>query len=128
MVAAGFVKLLPVSMLFDPPRETPIFYSDNYFEDALPAEVLKIFREHALVKSLRRMERGWRIEEELFPCRAIYIKFQGHTNENGVFCTYHDKAVNLNEEDRTLQFTITMPDSPPSPERFAVWVRQSVNR
>src|SRR2546428_10390252 len=44
MVAAGFVKLLPVSMLFDPPRETPIFYSDNYFEDALPAEVLKIFR------------------------------------------------------------------------------------
>jgi len=32
MVAAGFVKLLPVSVLFDPPRETPIFYSDNYFE------------------------------------------------------------------------------------------------
>jgi len=54
MVAAGFVKLLPVSVLFDPPRETPIFYSDNYFEDALPAEVLRLFRDHALVKSVRR--------------------------------------------------------------------------
>ena len=128
MVAAGFVKLLPVSVLFDPPRETPIFYSDNYFEDALPAEVLRLFRDHALVKSVRRAGKVWRVEDELLPCRAIYIEYQGHPNVHGEFCTYHDNAVKLDEEDRTVQFTIKRPDSAPSPERFAVWVRQSVNR
>jgi hypothetical protein len=55
-----------------------------------------------------------------------------HINPNRcchlIVCTYHDNAVKLDEEDRTVQFTIKRPGSPPSPERFAVWVRQSVNR
>jgi len=102
MVAAGFVKLLPVSVLFDPPRETPIF-TPIIIRDALPAEVLRLFRDHALVKSVRRAGKVWRVEDELFPCRAIYIEFQGHPNVHGEFCTYHDNVVKLDEEDRTVQ-------------------------
>jgi hypothetical protein len=130
MVAAGVVKLLPVSVVFEPPKELPIFHSDNYFDDVLPAEILRIFREHAIVKSLTRMpEGGWRVENELYPCRAIEIEYQGHPSEEGYFYTFHDfHPDSINEADHTIRFALTVSDAPLPPQVFAVWIRQSVNR
>ena len=129
MVAANFVKLLPVSVVFEPPKELPLFASDNYFDDALPAALLKIFRERARVESLQKTTEGWMETNELFPCRAILIRFEGHPREQVFIYNYFNtEATVIDEDKRLVEFKMTMPDAPPPPAAFDAWVRQSINQ
>jgi hypothetical protein len=129
MVAAGFVKLLPASVAFEPPKELPLFASDNYFEDALPARLLAFFREHVQVESLRKDEQGWCRTGRLFPCRGIAIHFKGHSRNPAAIYNYLDiTRMDKTEEEHTLSFAAEMPDTPPPIPVFESWVRQSVNR
>jgi hypothetical protein len=129
MVAGNFVKLLPVSIVFEPPKELPLFASDNYFDDALPTALLKIFRERAQVESLQKTADGWAETGELFPCRAILIRFDGHPRGQVFIYNYFDtEASVVDEAKRLVEFKMTMPDTPPPPAAFQAWVRQSVNQ
>lgn len=129
MVAANFVKLLPVSVVFEPPKDLPLFASDNYFDDALPAALLKIFRERAQVESLQKTPDGWAETGQLFPCRAILIRFDGHPRGQVFIYNYFDtEARVIDEGKRLVEFKMTIPDNPPPLAAFQVWVRQSVNQ
>ena len=52
MVAADYVKFLPVSKLFEAPENLPMYYSENQFSDVLPKDVLAFLQKRAIVRSL----------------------------------------------------------------------------
>jgi hypothetical protein len=129
MVAAGFVKLLPVSVAFESPKELPLFISDNYFEDALPAQLLAFFRDHVHVESLRKDNQGWYKTGRLFPSRGIAIDFKGHSNNPVEIYNYLDiTRLEKAKEDHVINFALEMPDTPPPIPQFEAWVKQSVNQ
>jgi hypothetical protein len=129
MVAADFVKLLPISTLFEPPKLLPIFHSENQFSDALPRALMEIFHGRAEVRSMRKSGSGYVIADELFPCRQIHVGFRGHPHLGGMMYSLLDIAAqSLDEESRTAWFNLTQPEAPPTLERFQPWVLQSINR
>lgn len=131
MVAANFVKFLPVSMLFEPQEETPVYYSPNQFSDILPPDTLRFLQERAIVRSLRKSDDGdgWIVEESLNRGRGIVIDFKGDQDKHSHIYHYWDQEVlKMDEDNRTFQFRLHMPPEPPSPEIFNAWVTQSVNR
>jgi hypothetical protein len=58
MIAANYVKLLPITSLFESPDNIPILHSENGFADALPESLLRFFRERATISSLKKETRG----------------------------------------------------------------------
>ena len=43
MVAADYVKILPISYNFEPPKDTPINFPINYYADLLPEDIMQYF-------------------------------------------------------------------------------------
>ncbi len=131
MVAANYVKFLPVSRLFEPPEETPLHYSPSQFSDILPPDTLRFLQEKAIVKSLRKHNdgEGWIVEECLNRGRAIVIDFKDDQDQHSHIYHYLEQDVlEIDENSRTVQFRLHLPPEPPSPEMFRAWVTQSVNR
>lgn len=129
MVAHDFVRFLPVSYLFEPPAETPICYSENYFDDVLPSEIMDFFRERAIVRSLRKANEGWLVEDKLSVGRAIAIQFRDHDSSK-VFIQhlFEQEIVDWNRDTGIATFRMYLPDASPSREYFQAWLHQSVNR
>ena len=116
MVAAGFVNLLPASVAFEPPKELPLFASENYFEDVLPSRLLAFFREHVQVESLRKGEDGWYTTGRLFPCRGLAIHFKGHSRNPAAIYNYLDiTRMDKTEEEHRLSFAAELPVTPLHP-------------
>jgi hypothetical protein len=110
MVAHDFVRFLPVSYLFEPPAETPICYSENYFDDVLPSEIMDFFRERAIVRSLRKANEGWLVEDKLSVGRAIAIQFRDHDSSK-VFIQhlFEQEIVDWNRDTGWPHFGCTFP-------------------
>jgi hypothetical protein len=129
MVAANFVKLLPVSRLFEPPRELPLLYSENRFNDVLTQSLMKVFSARAEVHSMEVSEGRLLITGASFPSRYIHVSFRGHPFGDAMWFSYMDAAVaSMDEETHTARFCLTSPDTPPTPAQFTPWLEQSVNR
>jgi hypothetical protein len=130
MVAANYVKFLPVSYLFEPPQEEiPIIYSPNYLKDILPPVVLDYFHKEAIVESLRATENGWMVENGLRLCRGISVRFKQHyMSEARIYHLLEQEFNELDQKTNTVDFRMHLPDTPPSPDLFNVWVYQSINR
>lgn len=125
MVKANFVKLLPVSVAFEPPPDIPFTYSEDRFESMVPAAYRDVFLKRADVASLKKVEGGWTTNGELFPSRAVRIAFRGHGREMIYFLADLQDA---EPEDNGFRFSMQFPNTPPDEARFEVWVQQSVNR
>jgi hypothetical protein len=129
MVAANFVKLLPISRLFEPPKELPLLYSENGFSDVLTEALMKVFSTRVDVHSMKVSEGRLLIDGKNFPSRYIHVDFRGHEFGDSMWFSYMDAAVaSMDEGTRTAQFRLTLPDTPPTPAQFAPWLQQSVNR
>jgi hypothetical protein len=129
MVAAGFLKFLPLGIGQSNKGELPLKYSDNYFEDVLPQEILRLFREAAVVRTMRRVPQGFVLERTLYPARAVNINFKGHPyHDDFAYLLWEQELENLNEGEGTFKAKLSLPDDAPAPAYFNVWVRQSVNQ
>ena len=129
MVAANYVKFLPVSYLFEPPRHLPVHYSDNYFDDVLPRKLLKFYHDRAVVRRLERAGEGWRICDDLQPCRSISIHFENHdSNQCYVQHLFEQEVLHMDEDTRIVDFRLHLPKELPDEPYFKAWVRQSMNR
>lgn len=128
MIAADFVKLLPISSLFEPPKELPMFYSENQFSDGLPRVLMEKFHARAEVKSMKKSECGFIITDDLFPCRQIHIGFQDHPVQEGMMFSLFDIDSMTDEGENRFGLSMTLPDVPPSLTRFQHWVVQSINK
>jgi hypothetical protein len=129
-VAANYVKILPVSYLRERPVEVPIFFDPDNFANALPQETMKFIHDHALVESMVKVENGgWRTEGALYPCRSIYVTFEGHEFAGGMlFHLANQEVLRVLEQERKMESVMTFPEAPPTPDRFQVWVEHSINR
>jgi len=130
MVAANFVKFVPTSLAFEEPAEVPIYASDNYFEDALPAEILRVFKEAAKVQTLILLDDGSIRLEKLRPCRAISITFKGDLNARGYMYMLHqiEETKQQPDSNENVIIRLSYPHSPPDAGYFTAWVQQSVNQ
>lgn len=129
MVAGDYVKFQPLALLSEPPEEIPIRYSDTYFSDALPAPIMRFFHERAIVRSMKRTERGWLVMQELTPGRGICITFEGHDNSQAAVYHLHEaRSQAIDETSGKVQLEILLPDTPPNREYFRAWVYQSTNQ
>lgn len=129
MVAANYVKLLPVSYLFEPPAQLPLYASDNYFADVLPNDVMTFFRNRAVVRPLEKTPEGLRILDNLGLCRHICVDFEGHDDsEASAYLLLAPEFTRIDERTRTFEALMTLPEEPPSQEEFEVWVQQSVHQ
>ncbi|AUX35493.1 MULTISPECIES: hypothetical protein [Sorangium] len=129
MVAADYVKLLPVSRIYEPPKDIELHYSEQYFSDALPEAVLKFFHEHARVRSVFRADVGWVVSPTLQPSRGIYVTFDGHHVNKGMIYHLHEMEVQRVDADtKKMHISMHLPTTPPDPAYFDTWVYQSINQ
>ena len=129
MVAANFVKFVPSSLALERPAEIPIYASDNAFEDVLPAEILRLFKESACVSTaVLESDGNYRIQK-LRPSRRIDIQFKGDLEGRGRGATLHriDDTIAKDAAARELTVALSLPDTPPSDAEFRRWVQQEVN-
>ncbi|MGA2715606.1 MAG: hypothetical protein ABSG41_21105 [Bryobacteraceae bacterium] len=130
MIAADFVKLVPSSLALEDPEEIPIYASDNYFEDVLPAEILRLFKEAARVSTVIPQGKGRMLLEKLRPSRSIDIRFRGDLEDRGYAYVLRKIEEATRKDGATNEFTmrLTLPDTPPDLPQFRVWVQQSINQ
>lgn len=129
MVAGNFVKFVPSSKAMEDAEQIPIYASENYFEDALPATVLKKYKEAAEVSSVVSLGEGRVRFEPLKPTRGISIRFRGDVGDTRSMYSLHQIERSELKEGTTNEFTfaLSLPKSPPERSHFFAWVRQSVN-
>jgi hypothetical protein len=129
LVAANFVKFLPPSSDAEPSDSLPLRYSEVAFDDVLPAEILRLFREAATVKSMRRVPQGFAVERTLYPCRIIDIEFKGQERKNDFMYMLFEQAIShIDEQDGTFTGQLALSETVPESNYFKHWVRQSVNQ
>jgi hypothetical protein len=128
MVAADYVKWLPVTYLFEPPTELPIHYSKSRFADELPAEMAKFFHDNAVVETLRRDEKGWISDKTLSPSRGIAISFRGDSEPGMMFQLFKSEVTSFDENTGQLTARVSLPAELPGHAYFDHWVEQSLNQ
>ena len=129
MVAANYVKYFPLSYLSEPGEEVPLTYSETGFADILPPEILKQYRESADVRSLRKTERGFVVEDALSRGRRIAVGFRGHYGERMMlFELFRRRNISVDDDAGIVRVVMDLPDDPPSQEEFLWWVMQSVHQ
>lgn len=131
MVAGQLVKFIPVSYIHEPPSKPLIYYSKNYFADALPKDLLEWFRQHAQVNPLHRIDNGFRFsrkEKLSTPCRNIIINFEGNTSPGFIYSLFETEVVSYDKSTGKASFRQWLPDDPPKQSNFDAWIFQSINR
>jgi hypothetical protein len=129
MVAADFVKLLPTSYFFETPKEIPFYYSDQNYTEAIPPELIGFFHKSAKVQSFERLKDGMIETGKLYPCRNIGVQFENGTmDEMMLFQLFDNEILSMNDAEGTMDFRMTLPESPPEASVFNLWVEQSINR
>lgn len=129
MVAADYVKFLPVSRIYEPPDEVHINYSENHFSDVLPRPILDFFHKHASVKSIARADVGWVVLNKLKPSRGISINFGDYrTDKAWIYHLHEMEVLRTDEATGQVRFALQTPGTPPDEEYFRAWVYQSTNQ
>ena len=129
MVAADFLKFIPVSLQHESPPEIPVRYSETLFIEGIPKDLRTLFARYASVHSLQKSEGGWsfREGEPLVPSRGIHVEFQGLAEEF-VYHLFASKSVSFDDETVIARVMNWLPEEPPETEQFRTWVTQSVNQ
>ena len=128
-VAGDFLKLLPLRPIRPVGKPLEINYSPTGYEDALPAEVMRVFREAATVKSMTKVDGGFRLEADLHPGRAINIDFGDSMGRaDFMYLLWQHEVIDMDEKTHVVRGTLTLPDDVPDTAYFEHWVKQSVNQ
>lgn len=129
MVAADYVKLLPTSYFFEPPKELPVRASENGFADVVPKQLLDFFQENAVVRSVKNVGGAVIVDAKLEIGRGIFVSFKDYEMKGGMgFQLAQQQVTGVNRKERTATFTMYVPTSPPGKEEFERWVYQSINQ
>ncbi|MCI0489653.1 MAG: hypothetical protein L0229_23950 [Blastocatellia bacterium] len=127
-VAANYVKLLPTSYFFEPPKNFPLRFSENHFADAVPKPLLPFFHNNAIVRSITTLDGARIIEPSLYPCREIFIEFEDDFGGDGYGYFLANCELEDTGEEGTFSGYIHLPQTQPDPEYFNAWLFQSINQ
>ncbi|HHQ4672857.1 TPA: hypothetical protein ACSP2I_000130 [Aeromonas veronii] len=128
-VAGNYVKFYPHSYHSEPAKNIPGGYSEVGFSDLLPEPILKFFKDRAKVSSLEKVSNGYKLCDNLFPCRGIGLHFEGDSKDNiEIYNLFEQEIISMDEDTKSINFKMILPDSPPSITQFNNWVHQSINK
>jgi hypothetical protein len=127
MIAADFVKMLPLSKAFEPPKEIPITLPINYYADELPKEIMDYCRERAVVKSMKQAEKGWQILDKNDLTPGIFVNFEGLDKNEGLIYNYLLQEFEETEDPNRFLTKMKLADYPMDKKTWDIWVYQSVN-
>ncbi|OBQ35275.1 MAG: hypothetical protein AN485_14025 [Anabaena sp. MDT14b] len=127
MVAADYVKLLPINNFLEPPEQLPILYSENNFSDILPKSLLDFFHKNTTINSLERLPDYPQAIclKDLQLCREIMINFNNHTDRAYFYILYEPNIELLDQETGKFEAEMILPDEPPDIDSFTNWLNQS---
>lgn len=127
MIVADYVKLLPISYKFEPEDHPPVSYSENYFADSLPKDLMQFFHERVTVNSLQKDESGWKVLDESDLTPGLYINFK-NGSKRGMIYHYFEQEFLPFDDPKKLSFTQKLADYPMDKLKHEAWVFQSINR
>jgi len=130
LVAAQFVKYVPISLMHEPPKDIPILYSRDNFSSELSEELYSFFYGKAVVSNVIREDGTMRYSEgkKLEPGTTIAINFdREHIRKSRIYQFLQSKFKNLDEKTGKFKMMQYMPDKI-SESDFQAWVHQSINR
>ena len=130
LIEAGFVVMMPISLMHEAPRDIPITYSPTAFSDVIPEEILKFYRSSAHVCNMKR--EGTRLvltpSEPLTIGTGIHIGFADDEFSKGFAYQYIDAQVDQYDESTgRAQMKYSIAKSITAPQ-FSAWVNQSINQ
>jgi hypothetical protein len=128
LVACGYVRYFPTSYFSEPPDQMPILHSENGFSDVLPEKLLEQYQCAARVGSVIQGGGNLLVQRELKIGRRIYIEFEPGTGSGYSYVLFEQEVLSVNEDNRTVQFAMRLPEEPPEKESFKAWVAQSINQ
>src|ERR1051326_249880 len=127
MVAANYVKLVPTSYFFEPPKEVPLTHSETGFEERVPEALRQFFHERAIVESVKDVDGGKIIYPTLEIGRSIYIRFEDNDLSEG-YGYILMPIESVSGEDANVELLLSKTTAPPEREEFEAWVFQSINQ
>jgi hypothetical protein len=128
MIAADYVKCVPVSYLFEVPEEIPIYRSETHFSEVLHPDLLSFFRKNKSVQPLRRDGTGWVEDPRARVSRGISVWFGDDDSIGMMYQLFEQKIESLDEVSRTYSGRLCLPQNPPDQAYYDSWVEQSINR
>lgn len=128
LIAANYVKILPLSYAFEPPKEIPIHLPINYYADSLPKELLNFCRERAVLKSMKKADIGWLIMDKNDYTPGIYITFKDLDEKFGMMFNYFYQKFEKTETPNKYITTMELANYPMDKKTWDVWTYQSINR
>ena len=127
MIAANFVKILPLSKPFEPPKDIPLNLPINYYADELPKELMLYCRERAIIKSMKQVEKGWQILDEQDLTPGLFVTFQDIESNKGIIYNYFNQEFERTEDPNKFRVKMKLADYPMDKNVWKTWVFQSVN-
>jgi len=127
MVAADYVKLMPTSYSFEPPKEIPLTYSETGFQERVPEALRQFFHERAIVESVKDEDGAKIIYPKLEIGRGIYIRFEDHDRSEG-YGYILAPIESVGGEDANVELLLGSTTAAPDREEFEAWVFQSINQ
>lgn len=128
-IAANYVKVLPVSSIFEAKGGVPLTASENRFEDGLPSDIMRFYRERVVVKRLRRDDHSLIEVDDPSPCRHIAVRFrEDDADYVRLYSLFENKVLSFDEATSTATFSMTMPADPPDQAYFDAWMDQAINQ
>ncbi|MGP1386190.1 MAG: hypothetical protein ACTS2F_21705 [Thainema sp.] len=127
MVAADYVKILPINYNIEPSDCLPIYASENLFSDILPKPIIDFFQENVEINSVRRLDGspGYIQYMDLQPCREIKIGFKDHTTWGEWYILFENSFESIDGKQGAFRARMHLPDNPPNSEDFSNWVTES---
>jgi hypothetical protein len=130
-VAKDYVRVLPFSLRYEPPKALPILYSETLFREALPDELRDFFKKRARIREVKRAEGRLLVMRDppKAPCRGIGIEFEGD-DEHAMYGynLLQSAAEQVADSHGRFRFKMRLPDTPPDREQYETWVEQSLNQ
>ena len=131
MIAGNYIKIFPLSYHFEAPKQIPLNLPVDYYNGALPNEIMEFFRQNVSVRSMEKLKSGggWQvIEDKLYPCRSIVVDFKDtYFKSSMIYHLFETEVISFDETTGKATFRQTLPDTAPDLNYFNAWVTQSVN-
>lgn len=127
-VAHDYVRVVPFSLFYEPPKQLPLRYSETQFAELLPKELLDFFRDRVKLREVKAVDGRLLVLPELKgPCRRISVSFEGSDSGSYFYTLQETRATNVDRKTGRFSMQMRIPDEPPSRASFDVWIEQSIN-
>lgn len=127
MIAVDYIKILPLSYSFEPPKETPINLPINYYADILPEDIMQYFKERVIVNSMKQDGVGWKILDKQDYTPGLFITFEDLHNHKGLIYNFFYQEYIKTDEPNKFLTKMTLADYPMDVETWNIWVAQSIH-